>query len=286
MLHSYWFLGRRQPYKILALHEKYGPVVRTSPNELSFSSVGSWKDIYGFRQGVGTFIKSEFYDGGSFADQAHSIVSERDPVTHGKMRKHLSHAFSDRSLREQEGLIDEVVDELIMQLGICASGEQGADIVMWFNLATFDIIGSLAFGESFGGLKSGSFCSDMLWERMNLNMSGKYHFWIALVTKALRQGALADTFNRFPVLQKLVKFCFPKVIDALVEDTKTHEAHTMRLIERHESLVIGSCRQLMISIRRLQNPSNRPDFLTRILESRETSNISKVQLAAHASDFV
>lgn len=155
MLHSYWFLGRRQPYKILALHEKYGPVVRTSPNELSFSSVGSWKDIYGFRQGVGTFIKSEFYDGGSFADQAHSIVSERDPVTHGKMRKHLSHAFSDRSLKDQESLINEVVDELIMQLGIYASGEQGADIVMWFNLATFDIIGSLAFGESFGGLKSG-----------------------------------------------------------------------------------------------------------------------------------
>lgn len=157
MLHSYSFLGGRQPYKILALHEKYGPVVRTSPDELSFSSVGSWKDIYGFRPGVRTFIKSGFYDGGSFADQAYSIVSERDPVTHGKMRKDLSHAFSDRSLKGQESLINEVIDELIVQLGIYASGEQGADIVMWFNLATFDIIGSLAFGESFGGLKSGVF---------------------------------------------------------------------------------------------------------------------------------
>ena len=140
---------------ILKLHEKYGPVVRTAPNELSFNTDGSWKDIYGFRQGHLPFIKSPFYDGGSFADQAHSIVSERDPVTHGKMRKYLSHAFSDRSLKEQEDLVSDVVDEFIAQLGLNSSGEEGVDIVFWFNLTTFDIIGSLAFGESFGGLKSG-----------------------------------------------------------------------------------------------------------------------------------
>lgn len=157
-LYSYWFLGGRQPYEILALHERYGPVVRTSPNELSFSSAGSWKDIYGFRQGHRPFVKSFFYDGGSFADRAHSIVSERDPNAHRDMRKYLSHAFSDRSLKEQEGLVAEVVELLIQQLGVHASEPKGADLVMWFNLTTFDIIGSLAFGESFGGLKSGLYC--------------------------------------------------------------------------------------------------------------------------------
>ena len=156
VLHSYWFLSGRQPYKILDLHEQYGPVVRTAPNELSFSSAASWKDIYGFRQGHHTFIKSHFYDGGSFADVAHSIVSERDPVKHGEMRKHLAHAFSERSLKDQEDLISEVVDEFIKRLGMNASGETGADIVFWFNLTTFDIIGSLAFGTSFGGLTSGN----------------------------------------------------------------------------------------------------------------------------------
>lgn len=130
-------------------------MVRTAPNELSFSSAASWRDIHGFRQGHKPFIKSPFYDGGSFADQAHSIVSERDPVTHGQMRKHLSHAFSDRSLKDQESLVAEVVDLFIKQLGVHASGKDGADMVMWFNLTTFDIIGSLAFGESFGGLQSG-----------------------------------------------------------------------------------------------------------------------------------
>lgn len=41
------------------------------------------------------------------------------------------------------------------QLGSRAANVTGVDIVMWYNLTTFDIIGSLAFGESFGGVRSG-----------------------------------------------------------------------------------------------------------------------------------
>jgi len=155
--HSYWFMSGRQPFKWLELHDKYGPVVRTAPNELSFNSVSSWQDIYGFRVGHKPFIKSEFYDGGSFADQAHSIVSERDPVVHGKMRKYLSHAFSDRSLKAQEHLVSEVVDLFIAKLGERGTNAEGTNMVMWYNLCTFDIIGSLAFGESFEGVQSGKY---------------------------------------------------------------------------------------------------------------------------------
>lgn len=128
-------------------------MVRTSPNELSFNTAQSWKDIYGFRQGHQPFIKSDFYDGGSFADQAHSIVSERDPSEHGKMRKYLSHAFSDRSLIEQEELIATVTDQFIGKIG--ERGAEGLDFSQEFEMMTFDIIGSLAFGENFGGVESG-----------------------------------------------------------------------------------------------------------------------------------
>ncbi|TGJ85027.1 hypothetical protein E0Z10_g3715 [Xylaria hypoxylon] len=244
------FLGGRQPYDVLALHEKYGHVVRVAPNEISFSSPSSWEDIYGFRPGHKTFVKSAFYDGGSFADQAHSIVSERDPIEHGKMRKYLSHAFSDASLKKQEELVAENVDLLIARLGSLGNGPNGINIVKWFNLATFDIIGSLAFGESFGGLTSQN-----------------YHFWIDQVTKALRQGAMADTMSRFPFVAQLFKILASRQVKGFSKDTETHEAHTMDLIER-----------------RLSKPDPRPDFLTRTLEQKP--DITAVQLAAHASDFV
>lgn len=112
--------------------------MRTAPNELSFNTAKSWKDIYDFRQGHRTFVKSDFYEGGSFADQCGSIVSERDTARHSKMRRDLSHAFSQRSLTEQEALISGVVDDFITQLG--AVGAAGVNIVDWFTMATFDII--------------------------------------------------------------------------------------------------------------------------------------------------
>lgn len=70
------------------------------------------------------------------------------------MRKYLSSAFSDRSLREQENLVAEIVDEFITKIDPAQGGEE-VDLVNMFNLTTFDIIGSLAFGESFGGVAAG-----------------------------------------------------------------------------------------------------------------------------------
>ncbi|KAF5513850.1 Cytochrome P450 monooxygenase BOA3 [Colletotrichum fructicola] len=140
---------------MLKLHQKYGPVVRVAPNELSFNTAQSWKDIYDKRKGHSPFIKSDFYDGGNFAAEAHSIVSVRDPDEHAQMRRYLRDAFSDRSLREQEYLISQVIDHFIDRIGEEGGKPDGIDIVMWFNLTTFDIIGSLAFGQSFGGVSSG-----------------------------------------------------------------------------------------------------------------------------------
>ncbi|MCJ1314166.1 hypothetical protein MMC25_007846 [Agyrium rufum] len=168
------------------------------------------------------------------------------------MRKSLNHAFSERSLKNQEGLVIELIDELIQQLGTYGLAEDGVDVVKWFELATFDIIGSLAFGESFDGLRSGG-----------------HHFWTALITKALRQGVVADAMNRFPYLGKAIRALIPGTIARITKDTKIHEEYTMSLVER-----------------RLQKPTGRPDFLTRMLEARETEEISDVQLAAHSSDFV
>ncbi|KAI3554557.1 benzoate 4-monooxygenase cytochrome P450 [Colletotrichum abscissum] len=251
-LYSWNFMSGRQPYRQLELHEKYGPVVRVAPNELSFSSASSWQEIYGVRKGVEPFIKSEFYDGGNFAAEALSIVSERDPKKHAEMRRYLGTAFSDRSLKSQEPMVAECVDRLIEKIGMVDVGTQGTDMVMWFNLATFDIIGSLAFGKDFGGVES-----------------GKEHFWISIVTKSLRMGALADCFRRFPALAGIAQTVFSGLIDKLLKDSRTHQQYTMDLVQS-----------------RLASQSDREDFLTKMIEARNEAAISDAQIAAHSSDFV
>ncbi|CBX99323.1 similar to cytochrome P450 monooxygenase [Plenodomus lingam JN3] len=229
-----------------------GPVVRVAPNELSFSSSSSWRDIYGPRKGVEPFVKSEFYARGNFAAESLSIVSERDPRKHAEMRRYLSSAFSDRSLKSQEPLIAECVDRLVNKLEEAGCGAHGTDLVMWFNLVTFDIIGSLAFGKDFGGVEA-----------------GKEHFWVAIVTKSLRLGALADCFRRFPAVSVVVQKRCSRFIEKLMTENRKHQKYTMDLMQS-----------------RLATHSDRADFLTKIIEAREAASISDSQIAAHSSDFV
>ncbi|OAA35821.1 benzoate 4-monooxygenase cytochrome P450 [Beauveria brongniartii RCEF 3172] len=212
-LYSWNLMSGRQPYRQLELHEKYGPVVRVAPNELSFNTASSWNDIYGQRKGVDPFIKSLFYDGGNFAAEALSIVSEREPKKHAEMRRYLAPAFSDRSLKSQEPMITECIDRFIDKLKDISRSGKPADMTMWYHLTTFDIIGSLAFGKDFGGVES-----------------GKEHFWVTIVTKSLRLGALADCFRRFPTAAAIFQVVFFPTINKLMKENRMHQKFTMDLV--------------------------------------------------------
>jgi hypothetical protein len=45
------------PFKVADLHEKYGPVIRIGPNELSYITEDSWNDIYGKVPGKSQLVK-------------------------------------------------------------------------------------------------------------------------------------------------------------------------------------------------------------------------------------
>ena len=65
----------------------------------------------------------------------------------------ITHAFSAQGLREQESRIKHYVD--LLMLGLSSHGKaEPVNVVDWFNWTTFDLIGDLAFGESFGCLEN------------------------------------------------------------------------------------------------------------------------------------
>ena len=76
-------------------------------------------------------------------------------MKHAKMCKCFLHSFSDRGLLDQECLITTVIECFIKK--IRERGAEGLDFCQEFEMLTFDIIGSLAFGEAFGGIESGMF---------------------------------------------------------------------------------------------------------------------------------
>lgn len=117
-----------------------GEVVRIAPNELSFSTIQSVKDIYGPPSKTRKlFTKSElFYD----IPGPSNITYERDPETHARRLKLLAPGFRTQALRDQEHIIHEHVDLLLDQLGrLGGPSTKGVDMVKAYEWLTFDIIG-------------------------------------------------------------------------------------------------------------------------------------------------
>ncbi|KAI8934410.1 hypothetical protein NX059_009145 [Plenodomus lindquistii] len=169
-----------------------GDVVRIAPNELSFATVEAYRDIYGHAvKGKKLFPKSNWYH---TAGDHPGIVSVTEPAQHSRQRKYLAHAFSAQSLRDQESFVHHYVDLFIQQIGRIGSKEtQGINVEEAFNWLTFDIIGDLAFGESFDAVATG---------RTNL--------WVSIIIDATWFMMLGNLRYRLPAIALLMPFIAPK----------------------------------------------------------------------------
>lgn len=157
------------------LHDKYGPVVRVRPTELSYIDGHVWKDVYGFRSGKEEWFKGDVIH---YLNGVPGILSApRD--AHRRYRRSLAHAFSSQGLQEQAPRILTHVDRLVKALDQY-SGTGPVDMVPWLSWTTTDIIGDLAFGESFGGLEA-----------------KKENAWSALTSKILTPAVVIGIATRW-----------------------------------------------------------------------------------------
>ncbi|KAH8702970.1 cytochrome P450 monooxygenase-like protein [Phaeosphaeriaceae sp. PMI808] len=167
-----------------ASHNKYGDAVRVAPTEVSFSSGDTaWPDIYGFRTGkykdTGVYSKDSTWLPKPVNGVTHIINA--DEVTHTRMRRSLSHAFSERSLREQESLLQEYADLFVRRIYEYAAEGKEFDIVRWYNYLTFDVIADLTFGEPLYCLRD-----------------AKQHIWIDLVLGAIKASSISAIRAKYP----------------------------------------------------------------------------------------
>ncbi len=164
--------------KLIGLHAKYGPVVRISPDELSFVEEQAWRDIYAHPNYLAKWPKFAFAL--AKPDTPADIIQSTHP-DHARIRRQFSHAFSEKALKEQEDLITSYVDLLMARLTDAAADGTVIDIVKWYNFTTFDIISDLAFGESFHSLKTGA-----------------YHPWVSSIFKNIRTFSVIQSFATYP----------------------------------------------------------------------------------------
>ncbi|KAJ5371982.1 hypothetical protein N7517_003988 [Penicillium concentricum] len=213
---------------ILALHKRYGPVLRISPDELAFSTAQAYRDIYGARPG-GCFPKNRSHYIAPVNGVDHVLCAIDNP-THARQRRLLAHAFSEKALREQEGLITGYVDTLITKLrSEIQHGTSIVDIKSWMNFTTFDITSDLMFGESFDCLKD-----------------SQLHPWIKLIFNSMKALAYLGAANEFPLLKGVLDLFIP--------------GEMKRVGQEHFDLASQKVD------RRLESNMSRPDFMSAIIQ--------------------
>lgn len=214
-------------YYIHRLHDQYGDIVRVAPYHLSYCSSKAWKDVYDRRPGY-AFLEKEptFYM--LLPNGVHSIVTAPHAM-HSRMRRLFSHAFSEKSLRDQEPLIKVYIDLLINSLGSITNTGEYTNIVSWFDWTTFDIIGDLTFGESFGCLEK-----------------RQYHPWIEMLFSNAKLPTFFSASTFFPGLSTLIMALMPP---RLKEDYKGSFKYTSQKVRE-----------------RIERQTDRADFMTRVME--------------------
>lgn len=124
-------ISGREPWVVMDMHKRYGPIVRLAPNELTFIDQQAWKDIYGHK--AKTFKDSTFYP--FSPDTKHSLILANDE-DHHRIRKMFLPAFSARALREQNTLLNHYVLWLVRALKSKQECSEEVDLVKMYNCTT------------------------------------------------------------------------------------------------------------------------------------------------------
>ena len=233
------------------LHEHYdSDVIRISPLELSFINSAAWNDINGHRQGRQDYEK-DLTVYGKPPNGVDSLLTADTP-DHSRMRRVTDHAFSDKSFREQEPMIQSYVDNLVKQLHEQVKGPLNGkvDLVKWYEWTSFDIIGELAFGEPFDCLQNHT-----------------HHPWVEMIFGNLKNITFMGACLRFPIFNHLLPLLIPKSLTKMKDD---HWAYTTSKISN-----------------RIELKEDRPDFMSPILKHNiEGKGLTKDEMQSNASLFI
>ncbi|KAJ5547808.1 hypothetical protein N7513_005042 [Penicillium frequentans] len=153
---SLWYLDRCRKGRLerdnIDLHQKYGPIVRISPDHYSISDIADIKIVYGPGS---KFPKSAWYDGWRHPQQW-TVFSDRDIKRHSENRKRFTGLYSMSSVVNYEPFVDRCIDIFSQRFNEFADRNQVFDLGHWFQCYAFDVIGDITFGQRFGFLDHGN----------------------------------------------------------------------------------------------------------------------------------
>ncbi|KAK2847613.1 hypothetical protein FQN49_005719 [Arthroderma sp. PD_2] len=212
-----------------------------APDELAYTDPQAWQDIYTNKAA----LKDPDFYGKNF-NGVEEILSA-DNANHARFRRSFAPAFSERSVKEQEPLITGYVDTMVQNLG--AQEGRPVDMLRQLSLATFDIIGDLTFGESFGLLKS-----------------SKYHYWVDTTWAVVKAFSITRFTHWYPWAAPLALLVIPR---GLIKQVKDNIKQSTERVNR-----------------RLASKSSRPDIWGLVLSQKGERQLSVPEMHANSQTLL
>src|SRR5579862_3035540 len=159
---NYSYFSGNWFHDILAVHEKYGPVVRISPDEISFVDGDALKRLYGHVKPCLKVLftsclanETRWYNTWYIPPAGHGIFSEQNIENHGARRRLAANAYAMSSVLGYERKIQAILDTNWEQFRKFAASGEAIDMDHWATYFAYDIVSELALGNSLGMVKVG-----------------------------------------------------------------------------------------------------------------------------------
>ncbi|KAG7087513.1 hypothetical protein E1B28_013474 [Marasmius oreades] len=131
------------------LHDVYGPVVRTGPNEISFIDGDAVTAVYG----TNGIPKGKFYTIRTDPNSPTNLLFTTGQ-THQRRRTRWNRALGTESLKNYDDIVERQTEELLEVLAQESKDGNHVDLTRKFQHYTFDIMSDVSFGRRFGVTKS------------------------------------------------------------------------------------------------------------------------------------
>lgn len=126
-----------------------GDKIRIEPNTVLFLDPAAYRDVYGPKANV---QRCNTYLVWSRNGNEFNTITTVAPAAHGRKRKMLNQAFTEKAIKNAASFISQHVDRWIELISETAEGEtwtKSRNMASWNDWLVFDILGDLCFGRSF-----------------------------------------------------------------------------------------------------------------------------------------
>lgn len=194
------------------LHEKYGKIVRISPNELLISDPTYINEIYGAHS---HFAKSHWYSAVQpKSKEAMNLLGETNMEKHHLQRRLIGPIFTTQAIRTHEALMDGPILRFVVKMREAAG--RPLDLCKWMNILSLDLLTETTFSTSPNYIDAGDDAGnskdiDAFWQQIS---------WVGLIPGLWRiytwlSEVLASLGLKFLPLKReasslsIIKVCIP-----------------------------------------------------------------------------